>query len=206
MGQFNPAIFQPAWFTAQNLLRAAEADNANIDIIRPEICKFTADWVQLEVLQERFLASTIHTNMEEPLKDLVLGTFRILHHTPVQQLEITKEMHIKLDTEDAWHAIGNKLTPKTIWESIVKKPGMASLTIQGERTDNRTGAFLVKVEPSRRPEFHPAIFFQITDRVQFPVAEKAPSLGCEKVMDVLTEIWPSSLRRAKECVSKLMNA
>ncbi len=40
LGKFNPSIFHPAWFAAQNLIRTKEADAANIQIVHPEASFF----------------------------------------------------------------------------------------------------------------------------------------------------------------------
>src|SRR5262245_20635588 len=111
LGKFNPAIFQPAWFGAQGLLRPAEAENAKIELIRPEFSKFATDWFNLEVIDARFSAFTKNTSMYEALKDLVIGTFRLLQHTPVHQLDLISEAHIRVEKEEEWHALGHRLVP-----------------------------------------------------------------------------------------------
>src|SRR5437870_4919946 len=83
VGDFNPKIFQPAWFAAQNLLRQEEADAAKIEIIHPEIVRFSLDWLHVEVVHERFKASTLQFPYFEILRDLTVGTFKILRHTPI---------------------------------------------------------------------------------------------------------------------------
>ena len=57
LGKFNPAIFQPAWLSANNLLRKEEADIANIDVINPQVTSFSAAWLRIQVLAGRFQAT-----------------------------------------------------------------------------------------------------------------------------------------------------
>jgi hypothetical protein len=199
IGKFNPAIFQPAWFGAEGLLRPAEAENAKIEIVRPEITKFTTDWLNLEVVDERFFVFTLNTSMVEALKDLVIGTFRLLRHTPIQQLDVISEAHIRVDDEDRWHDLGHKLAPKALWQDLLSKPGLNQLIMQGERTDGFAGAQFVRVEPSRRREFHPAVFCQVTDRYMIDT-----KLGCEKIMSILEEKWQSALTNADRIISEIM--
>lgn len=77
LGQFNPAIFQPAWFAAQNLVRPQEAESAEIQLIHPEAAVLRMEWLQLNVVRERFQASTIQSAYFEPLRDLVTSVFSL---------------------------------------------------------------------------------------------------------------------------------
>src|SRR5437867_1304432 len=85
-GNFNPSIFQPAWLASHSLLRRQEADAAKINVIHPELTSFTAEWLILEVTKDRFGAATIHQAHAEPLRDLVLGVFTLLEHTPFTKM------------------------------------------------------------------------------------------------------------------------
>lgn len=87
-GDFNPAIFQPAWFAAEKLIGEKEAEAANVQIVHRDAAIFSADWLSLEVTQDRFSASTSHEQYVEPLQDLVIGTFILLSHTPLRMLGI----------------------------------------------------------------------------------------------------------------------
>jgi len=90
-GNFNPAIFQPSWFAAQNLIRPQEAEAAEIEIIHPKVAAFTAGWLRLHVVEDRFHASTTQVAYFETLRDLVLGVFGILSHIPLKALGINRE-------------------------------------------------------------------------------------------------------------------
>jgi hypothetical protein len=86
LGSFNPQIFQPAWFAAEELLRKEEAEAAEVAIIHRDIVSFSTSWMQLQVQLDRFMVSTADSAFYEPLRDLVLGTFQLLRHTPVQKM------------------------------------------------------------------------------------------------------------------------
>jgi len=59
LGSFNPKIFQPAWFAANELIRKLEAEEADTEIIHNDISIFRiGDWLRLEVTRDRFNAST----------------------------------------------------------------------------------------------------------------------------------------------------
>ena len=58
LGAFNPAIFQPMWFAANNLLRKKEASDAKIEIIHRDVAKFSTEWCSLQVTAEMFNVET----------------------------------------------------------------------------------------------------------------------------------------------------
>ena len=58
LGDFNPKIFQPAWFAVQGLIRQQEAEEANVEIIHPDVVSFSLEWLALQVTRERFAIST----------------------------------------------------------------------------------------------------------------------------------------------------
>ncbi len=42
VGSFNPAIFQPMWFAANELIGRADAENAEVAVVHPDITQFRA--------------------------------------------------------------------------------------------------------------------------------------------------------------------
>ena len=82
------------------------------------------------------------------IRDLALGILRSLPHTPVQRIGINHLAHFPVESEGVWHRLGHALTPKELWEEVLEKPGMLSLTIQGQRTDDYSGSVNVTVQPS----------------------------------------------------------
>ena len=56
LGDFNPKIFQPAWFAAQELIRKEEAESAEIEVIHPEVVVFSLDWLRIQVTRNRWIS------------------------------------------------------------------------------------------------------------------------------------------------------
>src|SRR5271155_3868158 len=83
LGSFNPAIFQPLWFSQANLIRKEEAETATVQVIFPEVASFSADWLAVQVTRERLQVECKDPTKKEPLLDIALGMFRILEHTPI---------------------------------------------------------------------------------------------------------------------------
>lgn len=184
LGNLNPSIFQPAWLAAHDLIRKEESNAAKISIIAPQIAQFSLDWVNLEVTEERFSASTTDPAYHEPLRDLVLGIFTLLEHTPLKKMGINRHMHYKIPSVDRWHAFGDLLAPKNIWKELLRSPGMASLTIQDrpiEQEGLRTEVN-IKVEPSRR--VHPGIFISVNNH-----HEDSSEDALKRLMSILRDRW-----------------
>lgn len=208
LGNLNPMIFQPAWFAAEGLIKKKEAEKANVQIIHTDVVIFSLDWLQLEITKERFVARTNQEPYDELLRDLVIGTFSLLRHTPIQQMGINRSMHFLVDNEEKWHAAGYKLAPKEPWEGILKRSGLISLTIQederkdGElvRSDGLKGFTRVKVEPS--VQIRPGLFIDINNH--FEARDTIPSAGCAEIITVLKQSWEATYKRSEEIIYSLL--
>lgn len=200
LGQFNPAIFQPAWFAAENLVRPQEADSAEVQLIHPEATVLRMEWLQLNIVRNRFQASTLQSSYFEPLRDLTVGLFSLLNHTPLAALGINREFHFRLDSEKQWHALGDRLAPKSHWQ-LLRKPGLRSMSIEGQRDDGHEGHVLVKVEPS--PRYDQSIYVEINDHYELRTAIVKHG-GAEKLVEILTSQWVRSMQRSVELGQQLV--
>lgn len=200
VGHFNPQIFQPTWLEKEGLIRRSEAEGVEIEIIHPEIAILNFDGYSLRVTRDRFALSTLQTPFHPVLRDLVIGAFGLLRHTPVHLMGINAEAHFKMASVAAWHKFGHRLAPKDgLWDGLLKAPGMQSLTIQGERDDGYTGYTRVKVEPS--PRFLPGLHFSINDH--YSAENKDECVGCEEIVTILGNVWEDCASRAREVFSRL---
>lgn len=199
-GQFNPTIFHPAWFSAQNLISSQEANKSIIQIIHAEAASFETDWMQVQVLRDRFLVKTSQEPYHEVLRDLVLGTFRLLNHTPVGMMGINRDFHFKLESEKAWHDFGDSIAPKNEWMSLLAKPGLKSLSMQGSRPDDSKGYIVTKVESS--PEFNFGIYIQVNDHYELE-PESRKVMPAKDLMNILAMNWEQSMQNSLEIALKV---
>lgn len=201
VGSFNPSIFHPVWFASENLIRAGEADTAKIEIIHPDIAIFDMEGFRIEVNQTRFSISTTQEPYFVVIRDLTLGTFGILKHTPITMLGINFLAHFKIDSEEKWHEVGHILAPKPPWGDALDSPGLRSLTMQEDRRrDGQAGYIRVKVEPSAK--INPGIFVDINDHFQKPSESK--TTGSEEIMTILNNSWEASLQRSDKIIRTLL--
>ena len=201
VGTFNPAIFHPVWFAREKLIQQEEADRADIKIVSPEVSVFSIGWLAVEVMQDRFAARTSQIQNLEPLRDLVLGTFGLLRHTPVKQMGINRQSHFRSPSEEAWHALGYRLAPKEPWAGLLEKPGMRRVQVQGIRPDTYKGRISVAVEPSLKARPFGA-FIEVNDHYENDAEEKGNQ--CDRMMVILSTSWQTSLDRSLHIMQTLM--
>ena len=203
LGDLNPRIFQPAWFAATGLIRTSEAENAAIQLLHKDVSNFSTDWFNVQVLSDRFTIRTSQEPYSKHLYDLVLGTFKILRHTPLRQMGINRAVTYQFQDENDWHALGHLLTPKTIWNKFLKMPGMRSLTMQGRREDEDKvkGAIFVTIESSM--SIQRGADFKVNDHYEVNDASKV--VGCEELIAILESTFFESQKRSLTIIDGVLN-
>jgi hypothetical protein len=189
IGEFNPTIFQPAWFASEGLLTEEEANAANVNVIHPDITAFELPWIRIQVERERFTALSLAQPYFERVAGAVCDTFSILKHTPVRLFGVNSEAHYRAASVEKWHALGHKLAPKEYWNKFFENPGMQNITIkQVPRADGLGGHVQIIVEPSVR--INPGVYIATNDEI---IASDGSSLGATKAVELIREKWPSLL-------------
>ena len=123
LGDFNPAIFTPAWFALHGLLPKGAADSADLNVAHPQTTSFSADWLQLNVLVDQFSAETRQAPHIR-LCDLVVRVFKEhLFHTPLRALGINRQVHFRVRSQSARDRIGRTLAPVDVWGAWAEELG-----------------------------------------------------------------------------------
>lgn len=147
LGRFNPSIFQPLWFAAHNLIRREEADAAKVEIIHRDATIFNAGWFSLQVTEGNFTILSQDPTKPLPLRDLAMGTFKLLEHTPLTAFGFNRFGHCKAASEESWHAFGHHFAPKDSWNAVLTNPGLLKLEMQGKR-ENCDDRIQIRIESS----------------------------------------------------------
>ncbi len=198
IGSFNPKIFQPEWFARQGLLPQAEADTADIKVIVPQVSHFETERFIIQVTDNRFVAASKPSTNPAPLRDLVLGAFFILEHTPVTALGLNYQMHFAMGSEERWHQIGDRLAPKEPWNQVLEgRPGLLTMTIRTEKDKPKGAQFNVKVEPSTQVPH--GVYFETNEH--YPAPEAEPLKG---LMGILGERWEEAQVYASRVVNHIL--
>lgn len=197
LGSFNPKIFQPEWFGRQNLIPQEEVEQAEIKFINPQYCQFETERFALQVTSERFLAASKGNTDAILLRDLVLGTFFVLEHTPSTAIGLNRHMHFQMASEEAWHRVGDKLAPKDGWSGVIEdgRPGMQSLDILTPKSEPPGAMMLVRVQPSLK--IKPGVYFETN--------EHYPAGSLNELLVILRERWEEAQNYARRIAEHILD-
>jgi len=205
-GTFNTRIFHPLWFLDHGLVGKSVAKMAENDdnfIIHESFCQLNFEWATIQIQPDRFLAKTIDDACDERLKDLVVNTFILLGHTPIEALGLNRSMHFEVKEEADWHKIGHKFVPKdNTWDKLLKNPGTRSVMVQGERSDGEDGYIMIKVEPSSRLVH--GVLLDINNHLDFREKELKYE-NASKVSKILEDVWDESKNTFDEIINKILS-
>ena len=211
-GDFNPAIFTPAWFVLHDLLPGNAADNAQVQVIHPQITEFSADFLHLQATIERLSAETSQAPYVR-VCDLVARMFRErLPHTPLKALAINRYVHFRVRSPAERDRIGRTLAPVEPWEALGsnlelagEQCGMTSLTMSQIDPPGRArgGRINVTVEPSSQID-DPRLGVYVGINDHYPIDETGPGTS-ERLMGVLEENFDVSLRRGEAIIDHVMS-
>jgi hypothetical protein len=199
VGSFNPAIFHPIWFKANGLIKPEEADKAKLEVTTPLISIFGVEWFKLQVETQKFVIQTEMETHFELLSDLVMGTFSLLEHTPVSAIGLNRSMHFKMDSEQSWHAFGDRVAPKDVWQGVLEEPGLLSLVIQGpkqkpnQKSEKHVG---VRIESSTR--IIPGVYIDVNNH--FEIKDN----DLQKVLNILKESWRDVLINSRKIADQII--
>ncbi len=198
LGSFNPRIFEPLWFSRNELVPEQETSKAEVQLINREFCHVAFGWVDLIVTEDRLQAETTSETVNEgQIRDLLVGVLKLLPHTPITGGSIHHQTEIAIKTEEEWHAIGHALAPKAMWDGVLDKPGMFDFAMLGVRPDDLRGAIRVRIRPSQVVQ--PGIFLNVNDEFFMPDEGEHPDAAA-----LLDRLWPEAATRAAEIRTQLL--
>ena len=213
LGQFNPVICSPAWFVHNGLLRESVATNAQVQVVHPQVTDFTADWLHLQVTDERFSAGTQQAPHER-VRDLVVGVFsKCLHHTPLKAFGINRNVHFLVRDSDARNRIGTALAPPGPWGRWREKldldgpyGGMTAVRMSQGRPAGRHpgGQINVTVEPSVRVgvEGGTGVYVAVNDHFE---TDQEEADSAERLMRILGDEFGRSNKRSAGIIDHIMS-
>jgi len=196
LGSFNPAIFHPIWYEKHGLIRAEEAEEANIKVVHSEVSEFSAGAFRFQVLRERFMIGTGDPSHFEPMRDLVLATFEILEHTPVSVMGLNRNMHFRMPSTEKQEAFCQLFAPVDVWSDFLGKPGLRSLKVEDPKTD-MSGFIGIKIEPSKRIE--PGIYFEVNNHYEIEEND------IKSMLKILRDCWEKDVSFAWKIAEHYLN-
>lgn len=209
LGDFNPAIFSPRWFSANGLIRETAADEAELGVVHQEVADFTADWLRIQVTRERFVAASLQAPFAR-LRDLVHSVFHeCLFHTPLRAFGINYSVHFLVASMATRDRLGTALAPLEPWGPWRERlnldgrhGGMTALRMSQLRPADRDegGQINIKVEPSNRvgSSSGTGVFASINDHF-------AGDGDAERLMATLASKFEASLEQSEHIVDHIMS-
>ena len=202
-GIFNPAILHPAWFASEQLIRKGEAEEAENVFVTKDLVAFRLDWLALQGNAKQIDFYCEDAGSFDQIRDLVVGTFRLLSHTPVETLSIIYHTHYRAESEEEWHRVGNTVAPKPIYEGLLKKPGLINLHLEGQRDDGHKGKIYLFVQPSALVT--PGVYLAVQDAFDFRTDDESRIQGgSAKAVDILTSNWASSMEQGRLIIESIL--
>lgn len=169
--------------------------SAEVGIVHSEVVSFKTGAISIEVSRDGFQSQTDDATAFETLRDLVIGTFSRLAHTPIAAFGLNRSTHHTMPSREAWDEIGHRLLPKTPWEGVVTEPGTANITVQGRRTDGNEGYVRAIFEPSAI--YPDSVFQMINDHFQLNGGNAENNVRASDAVELLATSWEDSLARAR---------
>jgi hypothetical protein len=202
VGDFNPAIFSPDWLERNGLIGSSDADAVREGsagkslLVSHQVASFETKWFSLQVLENQF-SLTSKDALSPAFKDLAVGIFQLVPHTPVVAVGLNFLGHFKLPSEEAYHRVGDALAPKDIWQKLYPKEmsGLADLTIRVQRgtrgeAPKTKDEKRISVQPSQVIKF--GAFLSYNDHHDVSAPDEGGPRPAEKVAAIIDKTWESS--------------
>ena len=213
LGNFNPSIFTPTWFEWHELLPQKTVDVTNLGIVHPQISNFNADWLDIQVVTERFQISTTQAPYVR-LQDLAVRIFReLLPHTRLRAMGINREIHFSVRTFGERDRLGRLLAPTGPWgdwgkelEPDGSQGGMTSLTMRQMNPEGRPpgGEVNVTVELSTRiSQDRPGVYVRVND--YYTIEKVESQMATSEIVTLLEENFDKSLQNADKIIDHIMS-
>ena len=212
VGNFNPAIFTPAWFALHELLPEEAAASASLQIAHPEITQFQSNWLNLQVTTDQFIAQTTQAPYIR-VCDLAVRVFKEhLPHTPLRAFGINRDVHFCVDMRSEKDRIGRTLAPVEPWGTwgqqlgtSGEQGGMTSLTmtqvaIEGRPADDQIN---VTVGPSRIGEGILGVYVRVNDHHTAGETDGLKASG--RLMEILEKNFDNSLANGEMIINHVMS-
>lgn len=200
LGNFNPTIFQPYWFSAKELIREEESSNAKIQVIHSSLVQFELDWVSFLITKEKFQVITTKESYFDIVKDLVISTFKILSETPIDALGINHTHNFTLKDSANYSRFGQWLGNLSIWQESVPESTLLTLEIFHSKKENgELGSQKIRITPSDLPNLNYGVAIDFNEHIQLK-----PSTNSKKELILMLEKnWKPSSIEAKKIISNL---
>ncbi len=189
VGDFNPVILQPFWFSSKKLIGQDEAKGADIEVIHNELVRFSLNWISFDFTKKRLEFRTTQKPYYNPLKDLVESVIKIIDFK-AEAIGINHIFDFSLRDADQYYKIGDVLSPLNIWKSEFNEPRLKEVgIIESCRKDGLEGMRRVTISPSSDKSIDFGICFNVNNHFNI-------SKDKSEMLSILVEKWDDSIKDA----------
>jgi hypothetical protein len=201
VGSFNPAIFHPEWFFRQGIITEQDSKEAKVQDVSGEITLIQICGIVLQCVGDRLSLGTKNISNAERMQDFIRQTFSVLSHTPITACGINPHIHYLVGNDAYWHKIGHTLAPKElVWNELLEKPGMQSLTIKAPRGGDYPGEINATVEPSVAHK--PGVFVKVNYHYGLP-RDSVRAGSAELVLKFIESEWKPACGMARKVADQI---
>ncbi len=211
IGQFNPAIFHPAWLHSKRI-EQINSEFAGDFITLREFAQFSIENRSYLVQTDRFQLAT-STAPWVKILDITTKIFHEhLYHTPITAFGINHEVHFRLSSWAARVRLGRTLAPVDPWgkfgqdmdvEQRNLTGGLQSLTmkrksiVHGSRFETN-----VTIEPSSKISDGTGVYMRVN--AHHSIEGVSDGYGSEEAMSLLAERFEPTLEESETIFNTIM--
>lgn len=211
VGDFNPMMFQPEWFSRNLIISPEEVDFAKSQtalsplIVSPQLTAFKTSQFSIKIEQKRLQVVC----EKEPfivIKDFVLKAFEKLGGFTISAYGFNYSAHYAIDTLETFQKIGDNLAPKKYWESLLgdevtgteRKSGLAAIQMQKTKEEKR-GQISLILQPSIL--IKTGVFMSCNDHTNVDIEDS----NAEQVSEQINENFDKSVAFMRKIQIDVLN-
>jgi hypothetical protein len=196
-GDFNPAIFQPAWFQTFGLISAEESLGAEIVLIHPGASSWQAGGIGVEVTNQRFrvfslpspaepVSGAVEQGGEARVVNVVSTVMDRLAETPVRGLTLSFHVVCRMNSSNTPSRLTG-FVDDSQFGGVLPGARASSVTIDG-RSEGPEGVDLLSLTVEPALDEASGLFFGYAYYRNLDSGEPTPP-GAGKVLAVLGANW-----------------
>ena len=214
LGEFNPAIFHPAWLKANSIEHNIDDEVVSIDIVHRDVSIFRIDTRFYNVQLDRFSLETTTAPWVQVLDITRLIFEEFLLHTPIRAFGVNRYVHLPMKNPEARTKLMRRLAPLEPWGELGQQisasdaglpNGLASLTMTRTKEGMRNTLIStnIKIEPSVRIKGNHGLFVEVNHHHHLPQVE--PGSGSMSAIALLCDVFDEELREAEQIVDTIVD-
>lgn len=212
-GNFEPHKISPQWLFTNDLISAAECEDAKelieigIGFLDENYTEYFTDWFIITINKKQLIVTIQSEDNTERMRDIVTGILQSKPNLSITKVAVVIDVHYDLTIEE-FSAINTKLIPSGIWSND-DNAELWSLIAETKRKDDLSGYIRTRIEPSEdiqrekkeKKDDHKSkgVFISITD----VLTANDSIYSVTDLIRYFTSHWYSSLQNSYSAINNL---